>query len=97
MSLIDNIMAYITDSGSFARMKAFNTKAIQLFEDYNDFIWWNTRCLNEMTFEDQVWVWGFCKRLKEFNVTVVDLEDCDRVVYSLFYDKNKKMCVVHIR
>lgn len=94
-TLIENIMSHCIDSNSYGRMFDFKCN---VFEDYEGFMEWNIKCLEEMSHEDQVWMWDLCKRLKDCNIGMMDLEECGIwTADQFFFDKNKKICIVHPR
>jgi len=91
-------MVYCVDKLSFERMQDIESKGIDEFKDYEEFINWNEKCLEEMSYEDQIWVWGLCKRLMDSMVNIMDMEDCGIWTADQFYFlKNKKICIVHPR
>ena len=96
---IKSIMTGIVCKDSFGRMYDFKCKGIDGFaDDYDEFYNWNKSCLEKMSYEDQIWVWGLCKRLGSSNVGMMDMEDCGIwTADQFFFDKNKKLCVVHPR
>jgi hypothetical protein len=98
-SIIDNIMTYCVDADGYGRMFDFKCEGIYTeVEDYAAFREWNIKCLGEMNYEDQVWVWGLCRRIGGFNVGMMDMDNCGIwTADQFFFDKNKKICIVHPR
>ena len=96
--ILNNIMTYLVDSDSFERMQAIECSGVNSFVSYDDFVMWNKQCLNELPFDDHVWMLGFCKRLKDCKIGMMDLEDCGIwTADAFFYDNDKKLCIVHPR
>jgi hypothetical protein len=97
--IIESIMSYIVCEESFGRMYDFKCKGIEGFaDDYGAFYNWNKTCLEEMSDSTRTWVWGLCNCLKDSNLGMMDLEDCGIwTADQLFFDKNKKLCIVHPR
>ena len=98
-SVIDDIMTYCVDENGYGRMFDFKCKGINTeVENYEEFRAWNIQCLEEMSDEDQTWVWGLCKRIGCSNLGMMDMEDCGIwTADQFFFDKNKKLCIVHPR
>ena len=98
-SIIEDIMAYCVNADGYGRMFDFKCRGINTrVEDYEGFRAWNLKCLEEMSYEDKVWVWGLCKRLGSSSVGMMDMEDCGIwTADQFFFDKNKKLCIVHPR
>jgi len=95
---MSDIMSYLVDSDSFQRMKDLECSGVNIFVTYDDFIIWNKQCLNELPFDEHVWILGLCTRLKSSKICMMDLEDCGIwTADAFFYDKDKKLCVVHPR
>ena len=98
-SVIENIMAYCVNADCYGRMFDFKCRGIDMEnENYAAFRAWNIKCLEEMKYEDQVWVWGLCKRIGSSTIGMMDMEDCGIwTADQFFFDKNKKLCIVHPR
>jgi len=98
-SIIENIMAYCIDEDGYGRMFDFKCKGINTeVEDYAAFRMWNITCLAQMSDEDLLWVWGLCKRIGSSTIATMDMEDC--ILWTadqFFFDKKKRLCIVHPR
>ena len=99
MELIEDIMAYCVDAEGYGRMFDFKCRGIDTeVEDYEGFRAWNVKCLEEMSDSTRMWVWELCKYLKDYNLGMMDMEDCGIwTADQFFFDKNKKLCIVHPR
>ena len=99
MELIENIMSFCVDDDSYERMFDFKSKGIDTqVENYEEFYNWNKKCVEEMAYEDKLWLNGLCMRLKNSKLGMMDLEDCGIwTADQFFFDKNKKLCIVHPR
>jgi hypothetical protein len=98
-SVIENIMAYCVDEDGYGRMFDFKSDGIDTeVENYERFRTWNIMCLGEMSDEDQMWVWGLCKRIGSSAIGMMDMEDCGIwKADQFFFDTKKKLCIVHPR
>ena len=96
---IKSIMTGIVCKESFGRMYDFKCRGIDGFaDDYDVFYNWNKTCLEEMHDEELIWIWGLCNYIKGSHMKMMDLEDCGIwTADQYFFDKNKKLCVVHPR
>lgn len=96
--LILRIMTHVVEECYYERMVGEECKGIELAESYNDFFAWNKSCLEELSFEDVVWVWGLCQRLNNEKIGTMDMEDCGIwEADSIFYDQKKNLVIVHPR
>jgi hypothetical protein len=99
MPIIENIMAYCVDINGYGRMFDLECNGVDTeVEDYEGFRAWNIKCLGEMTYKEQTWIWELCKRIGSSNLGMMDMEDCGIwTADQFFFDKNKKLCIVHPR
>ena len=100
-SIVARIMSYLPLEDEFERMKQCDSNAIggvNGFDSYHDFRLFNKKCIEQLSFEAQTWVWGLCKRIDSKTVTTMDLEDCGQwTACGLFYNVDKKLCIIHPR
>ena len=99
MSLIENIMTYCVNADGYARMFDFKCRSIDIeVENYEEFRAWNIKCIEEMSYENKLWLSGLCMRIRNSSVGMMDMEDCGIwVADQFFFDMNKKLCIVHPR
>ena len=92
-------MAYCVDINGYGRMFDLECNGVDTeVEDYEGFRAWNIKCLGEMTYKEQTWIWELCKRIGSSNLGMMDMEDCGIwTADQFFFDKNKKLCIVHPR
>ena len=65
---------------------------------YDEFIYWNITCINELPNEDILWISGLCKRMKEELIFLQDMESCTNFEADSFYFTfNKKIVIVNPR
>jgi hypothetical protein len=97
-AVIKNIVKYIVDSDSYARMQAQDCKEIDDSMSYTSFINWNIKCINELPADELNWINSLCERLKKGSLNLMDLESC--AVFSahqIYFNMAKDFCLVNPR
>jgi hypothetical protein len=65
---------------------------------YEQFIAWNVECINELSYEDTVWLTGLCQRMKAGLVKLQDMESCAQFeADGFFFNDKKKLIIVNPR
>lgn len=94
-------MSYLPLEDDFERIKELDSKAIggvNAFDTYDDFRLFNKKCIQQLSFEDQAWLWGLCRRIDSNSITTMDMEDCGEwTACGFFYNVDKKLCIIHPR
>ena len=91
-------MSHIVPECYYERMLDQECKGIYQEETYHSFLAWNKSCLEELPFEDVNWVWGLCRRLNKAEIGMMDMECCGIwEADTIFYDRNKRLVIVHPR
>jgi hypothetical protein len=87
---------YIIDNYSLKRMAEMDEK--QPYEDYSDFINWNINCINELSKEDQEWLYNLCLKINDNKINLMDEESCSVFIASkIFFTPYKKLCIMNPR
>lgn len=95
---VHTIIAYVVPSDDYERMVAYECSAIDASKTYAEFLDWNQACLNAMSDADIAWLMGLCTRLKDGALNLMDMEPCVTwTADAIYFDKNKKLCIVHPR
>jgi hypothetical protein len=95
---LTNTLTHLVDSDSFERMQDLKCSGLNNFVSYDDFVIWNKQCIMELPFDDHIWIFGLCNKLKASKIGMMNMEDCGVwTAYAFFYDKEKKLCIVHPR
>jgi hypothetical protein len=97
-AVIQNIVKYIVDSGSYARMQAQDCKGIDDSMAYATFLNWNIKCLNELPDKELDWLTVLCDRLKQGSLNLMDLESCAVfTAHQIYFNMDKEFCLVNPR
>lgn len=97
-AVIQNIVKYIVDTHSYARMQAQDCKDIDDSMSYATFISWNIKCLNELPTDELNWINTLCERMKKESINLMDLESC--AVFpadQIYFNMEKVFCLVNPR
>jgi hypothetical protein len=87
---------YIIGDYSLSRMNQLEEP--QPYKDYYEFIDWNIKCISELSEEKQNWLYELCIQINNNEINLMDEEVC--VVFTacnIFFDKNKKLCIMNPR
>lgn len=88
---------FIINDYTLFRMVELETEELPC-EGYLEFINWNIKCINELSKERQDWLYNLCLLIKNKEITMMDEEHCTLWTASkIFFDKNKKLCIIHPR
>lgn len=100
---IDNILKFIEDNfNEFERMQYLNNchdgKKILLFEDWNDFIEHNKKCLVGCHCDDIDWLNILCDKIKNKKILTSDMEYCiEWKADVIYFNKLGKLVIAHPR
>lgn len=104
MATQDEIEDYIVSEYTFERMKSdLNSDSnmshiLKISKSYTSFLKWNINCINELSDKDKEWVTGLCKRIGDNQINLMDEESCVAFeAYKIYFDENKKICIVNPR
>ena len=90
-------MTYIVHECEYERMLDLECRDIDTLETYETFFSWNKACVEELSDEDVAWVLGLCKRIQK-GVSLMDLESCATfTAHAIFFNKDKRICIVNPR
>jgi hypothetical protein len=65
---------------------------------YEEFIAWNVECINDLSYEDTVWLTGLCQRMKAELLKLQDMESCAQFeADGFFFNDKKKLIIVNPR
>ena len=94
--LIQKIMKHIVDKNDYDRMIERDCSKIDIDMSYIEFILYNKKCLDSLSYDDIKWVLEVCKRINK--IGMMDLQSCAVWKASyIFYDINKNIVIVHER
>ena len=91
---------------SFLVPKCYYERMQDLAEDewlsnmtYEVFREWNTHCIMVLKDEEVSWMVGFCQRLKDNKIVMMDMETPSAlwIADSFYYNENREIIVVHPR
>jgi len=87
---------YIIGDYSLSRMSQLDEPSP--YKDYSEFIDWNMKCISELSEEKQNWLYELCIQISNNEIKLMDEENC--VLFTacnIFFDKNKKLCIMNPR
>jgi hypothetical protein len=88
---------YIITEYTFERMKS-DTDFAKIYKSYPTFLKWNFNCINELSDKDKEWLIELCKRIGDKKINLMDEESCATFeAYKIYFDENKKICIVNPR
>lgn len=94
--LVVRILKHVVEECYYERMLGQGCKDIDKSMSYNQFLAWNKKCIEELSYEDLNWTWGLCNRLP--TIGTMDMEECDVwKADSFYYDTAKQLVIVHPR
>jgi hypothetical protein len=65
---------------------------------YADFMAWNVKCINQLSDEDDAWLVILCRRMKEGDILLQDMEACCQFTAGgFFFDYDKRIIIVNPR
>ena len=83
---------YIINEYTFERMNDINKRS------YSTFLQWNVDCINDLSDKDIEWLNELCKRIGDKKIKLMDEESCAVFeAYKIYFDENKKLCIVNPR
>lgn len=98
MSITNIIMSFVVDARSYARMQSQDCSGVDDSVQYAAFLDWNLKCINALTDDERNWVLKLTQMIKGDKLNMLDLESCASFNASnIYYDINKKLCIVHPR
>jgi len=64
---------------------------------YAEFVAWNMNCIHELSDEDDAWLVGLCKRMKDDRIVLQDMEACCQFTADgFFFDYNKRIIIANL-
>ena len=91
-------MSFVVDAHSYARMQSQDYSGVDDSMQYAVFLDWNFKCINSLTEDERNWVLKLTQMIKGEKLNMLDLESCVSFNASkIYYDVNKKLCIVHPR
>jgi hypothetical protein len=98
MSITQTIMSFVVDAHSYARMQSQDCNGIDDSMQYAAFLNWNLSCINALTDDERNSVLNITNMIKANMLNMLDLESCvSWPASNIYYDNNKKLCIVHER
>jgi hypothetical protein len=92
------IRTSIIDKHSFERIRALRGQEMFGFSNYEEFMVWNEKCINEMSGDDFVWIHSLSRRMKRNAIGLMDLEHCSVFnAFAFFFARNKDIIIVNDR
>jgi len=68
------------------------------FTDYNEFLKWNIKCINELSPEKQAWLYNLCQQINNKEINMMDEESCAIFTASkIFFSNEKTLCIMNPR
>jgi hypothetical protein len=66
---------------------------------YDEFRDWNMHCIMELTNEEDAWMVGLCRRIKDNKVILMDMETpgAQWVADSFYFNENREVIIVNPR
>ena len=96
MDLITTIMTFVVDSESYARMQSQDCNGVDDSMQYAAFLDWNLNCLNELDSDELDMVFKLTQMISAKKLNLMDLEPCVAFPATrIYYDINKKLCIVN--
>jgi hypothetical protein len=93
---IEFMKKFIIDKWDFKRIKELDK--IDENINYEEFINWNIKCINELSNKETIWLLNLCNNIQNNKINLVDLESCCSFEASNFYfDNHKNICIVNPR
>ena len=87
---------FIINEYSFERMIDSGTKVN--FTDYNEFVKWNIKCINELSPEKKYWLYNLCQQINNKEINLMDEESCAIFTASkIFFNEEKTLCIMNPR
>ena len=87
---------YIISDYSLSRMNELDKPP--LYKDYSEFIDWNIKCISELSEEKQNWLYELCIQINNNEIKLMDEESCAIfTACNIFFDKDKKLCIMNPR
>ena len=94
---MEDIIKLIADDDTFERMKTFNGNPWEEIT-YAEFILWNINCFREFDNDEKKDILQICKLISSKRIALVDEEHCQECTASaIYFNKNKKLCIVNPR
>ena len=98
MSLTNIIMSSVVRADGYARMQSQDYSGVDDSMPYAAFLNWNLKCINELTNDERDWLYQLTQMIKNDKLNMLDLESCVSFGASnIYFDLNKKLCIVHPR
>ena len=91
-------MSFVVGAHDYARMQSQDYSGVDDSMQYASFLDWNLKCINALTDDERKWLYQLTQLIRGNNINMLDLEPC--VAWSasnIYYDMNKKLCIVHPR
>jgi hypothetical protein len=93
---------YIVSEYTFERIKSDTetnfANILKISKSYPIFLKWNFNCINELSDKDKEWLTELCKRIGDKKINLMDEENCVAFeAYKIYFDENKKICIVSPR
>jgi len=95
---MDTLAKFIVDHSIFERIVRFNHEKVWNDTTYAEFILWNSKCFEELEEDYQQDVLRICKSIGRQFIRLVDEEHCcEFTACSVYFNKNKQLCIVNPR
>jgi hypothetical protein len=95
---MDTLVKFIVDAVVFERMARFNPEKDWEDKTYAEFILWNAKCFEELEEDCQQDILRICKSIGRQFIRLVDEEHCcEFTACSVYFNKNKQLCIVNPR
>ena len=92
------LMKFIIDDYDYQRMIDLDYDGIDEKKSYDEFLEWNITCLKEYSNEEYIFFKVLCQKIDKQQIEQMDMESClGWKTYSLFFDINKNLVIVHPR
>jgi len=95
---VNSITPFIVDAHYYARMQSRDCEGVDDSVRYAEFISWNIQCISELKDGERAFLFDLCQHIKNNKLNLMDLESC--LVFeasAIYYDQNKKLCIVNPR
>jgi hypothetical protein len=95
---MDTLAEFIVDDSTFERMLLYDDRNEWNNMTYAGFILWNTKCFEELEADHRQDVLRICSSIKRQFIKLVDEENCcEMSACSIYFNKNKQLCIVNPR
>jgi len=96
-SNVQEVLEFLVEETEFKRIKALQEYTCP-WSNYDEFVKWNTECVNNLTNGDIAHILWICKLITTSNLSLMDMESCIKFEASgIYFDEDKSLVIVNPR